>query len=122
MTNVFLGAIENDTRCTKATLDICNVLPRDINATVPHKYRLGHIAETICNHASVEKGVGFDAYYGEATQPLIKSIEAPYDDTEAAIHRVNGKEKHPKRPHIQCLACNTYEHEAKMCDYLAKLY
>ena len=119
---MFLGAIKNDTRYTKqTTLDIYNVLPKDINAAVPHEYRLGHIVETICNHASVEKGVGLDAYYEEATQPHIKSTEALYDDTGAAIYRVNEKDKHPKRPCVQCLACNTYGNEDKTCDYLAKL-
>ena len=53
----------------------------------------GHIADTICNHSSIEKGVGLDAFYGEATQTRIKSTEAPYNDTESAIHYVNGKEK-----------------------------
>ena len=43
-TNVFLGDIESDTKYTKETLDIWNVLPRDINMTAPHKYRLGHIS------------------------------------------------------------------------------
>ena len=80
---------------------------------VPPEYRLGNIADTICNHSLVEKGVGLDAFYGEATQFHIKSTEAPSDDTEAAMHRVNGKEKRPKRPHIQCAACNQYSHEAK---------
>ena len=118
-TNVLLEAIEHNTRYTKATLDVCNLLPSEINANVPPEYRLGHIVDTICNHSSVEKGVGLDALYGKATQPHIKPTEAPYDDTYAAIHHVNGKEKRPKRPHTQCTACKTYGHEAKTCDQLA---
>ena len=121
-TNVFLGAIANDTRYTKATLDVQNLLPRKIDDNVPPEYRLGNIAEAICNHSSIEKGVELDAFYGEATQPHIKSTEAPSDDTEAAIHRVNIKRKHPKRPHIQCATCNQYGHEAKTCNQQAKLY
>ena len=106
-TNVFLWVIKSDTRFTKVTLDIRNVLLRKINGIVPHEYRFGHIAETIYNHASVEKWVGLDAHYSEAIQPYIKSTEAPFDDTEATIHCINGKEKRPKHPHVQCLACNT---------------
>ena len=122
-TNVFLGAIENDTRYTKATLDVRNLLTREIGDNVPPEYRLGQIAFTICNHSSpVERGVGLVVLYGEATQPHIKSTEAPYDDTEAAIHRVNGKEKQPRQTHVQCTACKTYGHKAKTCGQLAKLY
>ena len=76
-TNVFFGPIENDTRNMKAPLDIRNALPRDITAEVTAVYRIGHIADTICNHSSVVKGVGLDAFYGEATQPQIKYTEAP---------------------------------------------
>ena len=54
-TNVFLGAIANDTRYTKDTLDIRNLLPREIGDNVPPEYRLGHIADTIRNPSSVEK-------------------------------------------------------------------
>ena len=97
-TNVFLEAIKNDTRYTKATfLDVRNLLLREIGDNAPPEYRLGHIADTICNNPSLEKGVCLDALYGEATtQPHIKSTEAPYNDTEAAIHRVSGREKQPK--------------------------
>ena len=98
------------------------IYSRKIEDNVPPEYRLGNIANTICNHSSVEKGVGLNAFYGEATQSRIKSTETPSDDTEAAIHRVNGKEKRPKRPHVQCAACNQYGHEAKTCDQLAKFY
>ena len=52
-TDVFLGAIANDTRYTKATLDIQNLLPREIEDNVPPEYRLGNIVDTICNHSSV---------------------------------------------------------------------
>ena len=93
---MLLGAIENDTRYTKATLDVRNLLPREIDDIVPPEYRLGTIADTICIHSSVEKGVDLDVFYGEATQPHIKSTEAPYDDTEAGTHRINGKEKRPQ--------------------------
>ena len=34
-TNVFLGAIANDTRYTKATLHVQNLLPREIGDVVP---------------------------------------------------------------------------------------
>ena len=91
--NVFLGAIKNDTRYTNAILNVINLLPQDINADIPPQYRLGHIADTICNHSSVEKGVRLNAFYGEATQPYIKYTETPYNDTEAAMYCVNGKEK-----------------------------
>ena len=120
--NVFLGDIANATRYLKATLNVRNLLPREIEDNAPPEYRLGNIADTICNHSSVEERVGLDAFYGETTQPHIKSTEAPSDDTEAAIHWVNGKEKCPKRPHVQCAACNQYGHEAKTCDQPAKLY
>ena len=120
-TNVFLDAIANDTRYTKAILDIRNLLPREISDNVPPEYRLGHIADTICNHSLVEKGVDLDAFYGEATQPHIKLTYAPYDDTEAAMYYINGKEKRLQRPHVQCTACKQYDHEAKSCNQLAKL-
>ena len=91
-TNIFLGAIANDTRYTKATLDVLNLLPREIEDISSPEYRLlGHIADTICNHSLVKIGVGLDAFYGEATQPHMKSTEALYDDMEAVIHRINGK-------------------------------
>ena len=90
-TYAFLGATENNTGYTKVTLDLRNGLPDFVNAEAPPLYRPGHIADYICNHSSVEKEVGLDAFHGEATQPHIKSTEALYDDMEAAIHRVNGK-------------------------------
>ena len=115
-TNVFIGAIANDTQYTKAALDIRNLLPREIGDNVPPEYglghivdiicnhssvekdyRLGHIADTICSHSSVETGVGLDAFYGEATQLHIRSTEASYDDTEATIHQINGKRKETKK-------------------------
>ena len=115
-TNVFLDAIANDIRYTKVTMDVRNLLPREIDDNVPPEYRLGNIADTIYNHSSADKGVGLDTFYGEATQPHIKSTEAPCDDTEAAIQRVNEKEKCPKRAHVQCAACNQYRHEVKTCN------
>ena len=90
-TNVFLETIEHDTRYTKATLDVHNLLPREINATIPPEYRLGMIVDTICNHSSVEFDVGLNAFYGEATRSHIKPTEAPYDDTEAAIPEKRSK-------------------------------
>ena len=120
--NVFLDAMANDSRYTKTIFDIRNLLPREIDGNVPLKYRLGYIADTICNHSSMEKGVGLDVFYEEATQPYIKSTEAPWDDTEVAVHPVNGKEKRLWRPHVQCTSCKQYGHEAKSCDQLAKLY
>ena len=92
-TNVFLGAMSNDTRYTKVILDIRDLLPREIDDNVPPEYRLGHIANIICNHSLVEKGVGLDTFYGEATQPHIKSTEAPWDDTEAAVNHVMVKRR-----------------------------
>ena len=83
---------------------------------------MGHIADTIYNHSLVEQRIGLDEFYIEATQSHTKSTEAPYDDTEVVIHSVNGKEKQPKRPHAQCIACKTYGHEAKTWDQLAKSY
>ena len=72
-TNVFLDAIANDIRYTKVTMDVRNLLPREIDDNVPPEYRLGNIADTIYNHSSADKGVGLDTFYGEVTQPHIKS-------------------------------------------------
>ena len=74
---MFFGDIANDTRYTKAILDGQNLLPREIGDNVPPAYRLDHIADTICNHSSVKRGVELDAFYEEATQPHIKSTETP---------------------------------------------
>ena len=85
-TNMFLGNIKPDTRYSKATPNVRNGLPRDINAEVPMQYRLDHIADTICCHLLVDKGNGLDVFNEEAPQPHhIRSTEAPYDDTEATI-------------------------------------
>ena len=61
-TNAFLGAITNDTKYTKATLDIWNLFPQEIEDNVSPEYRLGNITDTVCNHSSAEKGVGLDTF------------------------------------------------------------
>ena len=74
-TNVFLGTIKPDTQCTKPTLVIRNGLPRDINAEIPTQYRLCQIADTICIHSLIDKGVGLDT---EKLLSPTSSLPKPY--------------------------------------------
>ena len=123
-TSDFLGEIPKDSRFAKGMDKARKDIPRGITEQVSSHYRLGSIADTIARHASVEKGVGADAYHGET--PQIKTTHVTLkDDTEAQIKKTEGQEKkHPKcqpRPHVQCPACQQYLHNER-CDFLAKLY